>query len=490
MVFSMDAPVAVPTWLLIILSGLALLAILDRLLVPGVRWFLRQRTNRVIDRLNTRLRIQIPPFKITKREVLIERVVYHPRMMETAEEFAREHAMPREVVMARVERYAQEIVPAFNAYLYFRIGYAVARRVARMLYRVRLGYSDEAGLARIRRGSTVVFVMNHRSNMDYVLVGYLAAKRAALSYAVGEWARIWPLQTLIRSMGAYFVRRRSGDELYRRVLEIYVHMATVAGVTQAVYPEGGLTRDGRLREPRLGLLDYMLRSFDPRGGRDIVFVPVGINYDRTLEDRSLLRDLDPVSPPPGRRKALATAARFVGRNVALMARNRWHRFGYACVNFGTPISAQEYAEARGIDFRFMSRDERAEHMVALGRELMGAVGAVIPVLPVSVLATIFVREPDRGLDRMELMARGQALLGEFEASGAHVYIPRRDRDYTMEVGLRMLTLRHVVVERDGLFYARREDLPLLEYYANSVAHLLAEPVPAMAGAPTAPPARL
>jgi glycerol-3-phosphate O-acyltransferase len=118
------------------------------------------------------------------------------------------------------------------------------------------------------------------------------------------------------------------------------------------------------------------------------------------------------------------------------------------------------------------------------------VGAVIPVLPVSVLATIFVREPDHGLDRMELMARGQALLAEFEASGAHVYIPRRDRDYTMEVGLRMLTLRHVVVERDGLLYARREDLPLLEYYANSVAHLLAEPVPAMAGAPTPPPARL
>ena len=40
------------------------------------------------------------------------------------------------------------------------------------------------------------------------------------------------------------------------------------------------------------------------------------------------------------------------------------------------------------------------------------------------------------------------------------------------------------------YVARREDLPLLEYYANSVAHLLAEPVPAMAGAPTAPPARL
>ena len=103
--------------------------------------------------------------------------------------------------------------------------------------------------------------MNHRSNMDYMLAGYLAADQAALSYAVGEWARIWPLSALIRAMGAYFVRRNSSDELYRRVLERYIAMATEAGVPQAVFPEGGLTRDGRMREPKLGVLDYMLRGF-------------------------------------------------------------------------------------------------------------------------------------------------------------------------------------------------------------------------------------
>ena len=485
----MNTAVSIPVWLVIILSGLALLAILDRLLVPGVRWFLRQRTNRVIDRLNTRLRIQIPPFKITKREVLVERVAYHPRVMEAADEYARSEGMPRDVAMEKVQRYAEEIVPAFNAYLYFRIGYAIARRVARMLYRVRLGYSDEAGLARMRRGSTVVFVMNHRSNMDYVLVGYLAAKRAALSYAVGEWARIWPLQALIRSMGAYFVRRRSGDELYRRVLEVYVHMATVAGVTQAVYPEGGLSRDGLLREPKLGLLDYMLRSFDPHGIRDLVFVPVGINYDRTLEDRTLLRERDGTAPRSSRAQSIGTTARFVGRNLLLMARNQWHRFGYACVNFGSPISARDYMDARGLDFRRMSREERAAHMAALGGELMRAVGAVVPVLPVSVLATVFLRGAGQGLEPMELKARVQDLIGELEGAGAHVYIPRRDREYTMEVGLRMLTLRHLVEEREGLLHARTEELPLLTYYANSIAHLLpAHRLPA--GPPTQSPTRV
>ncbi|MES1211888.1 MAG: 1-acyl-sn-glycerol-3-phosphate acyltransferase, partial [Acidobacteriota bacterium] len=338
----------IPLWLFLLLLALAVWAALDRMLVPGVRWYLRQRANRVIDELNTRLKVEIRSFQRTRRKVLIDRLLYDPKVLEAVDAYSREKGEPREVVFARVRRYAREIVPAFNAYFYFRIGTWISRRVAQFLYRVRLGSSDEAGLAAVPPQSTVVFLMNHRSNMDYILVAYLAADRTSLSYAVGEWARIWPLQTLIRATGAYFVRRSSGDPLYRRVLERYIHMATSSGVTQAVYPEGGLSRDGRLRKPKLGLLDYMLRGFDPQGDRDLVFIPVGINYDRVLEDRTLLLDADPHDPRTPRvpRKgglgAAATTLHFTLRNLWLMVRSRWHRFGYACVNFGAPVSMREY----------------------------------------------------------------------------------------------------------------------------------------------------
>ena len=91
------------------------------------------------------------------------------------------------------QRYAARIVPAFNAYLYFPPGLCHGPpRGAPCSTAFGFGYSDEAGLAAIPKGATVVFVMNHRSNMDYILVSFLAAERVALSYAVGEWARIWP----------------------------------------------------------------------------------------------------------------------------------------------------------------------------------------------------------------------------------------------------------------------------------------------------------
>ena len=464
-----------PVWLVALLGLLLFWALLDRLLLPGARWFFRRRVNLVLDEINTRLKIRIPPFKLTRREVLIDRLLFDPQVQEAAEREARETGAPRETVQERIRRYAREIVPAFNAYIYFRLGYWFARNIVRSLYRVRLGYSDEAGLSTISPNATVVFLINHRSNMDYILVSYLAAERTALSYAVGEWAPIWPLQTLIRAMGAYFVRRNSKDPLYRKVLERYVAMATEAGVTQAVFPEGGLSRDGRLRSPKLGILDYMVRSFDPAGERDILFVPVGINYDRVFEDRSFLQELDKNAPKPGVGTALGNTLAFVTRNLWLLARNKWHRFGYACVNFGSPVSLKEYARRRNVDFRALDRDERFARVEELGREVMAGIARVVPAVPVSLVATAVLRRAGRSWSELELKGAVLDLMRELESRGAHVYVPRGDQDYAITVGLRMLTLRHLVVTTGGVYAANPAELPLLAYYANSIAHLFAGP---------------
>ncbi len=471
----MGEPVTVPLWLFVAILAFALWSLLDRLLIPSGRWFLRRRLNRLIDRVNRRLAVEIKPFQLTKRQVLIDRLIYDPQVVAAANEHARTHNVPREVAMTEVHRYAREIVPTFNAYIYFRVGYSIARAVARFLYRVRLGYADERTLAGVSPDTTVVFVMNHRSNMDYVLVAFLAAERTALSYAVGEWARIWPLQQLIRSMGAYFVRRNSDSPIYRRVLERYVHMATEAGVAQAMYPEGGLSRDGRLREPKLGLFDYMLKSFDPRGTHDIVFVPVALNYDRVLEDRTLLRALDREA---GRRSAwfaVRTALAFWASQIGLMLRGQWHRFGYACVNFGGPISARGWLAAHGGptggDLRALEKEQRFEVIGRLANDVMGEIARLVPVLPVSLMATILL-EAEGPLDELELKVRASDLIVHFETRGAKLYLPRGDRDYAFHVGLRMLSLRHLVEETgEGLFSVVATERPVLAYYANAIAHL-------------------
>ena len=143
----MTETISLPAWIAVIAGAFALWAVIDFLFIPGARWVVRRRVNRVIDDLNTRLQLQIPAFQQTKRQVLIDRLTYDPKVMEAVEAVAQESHVPREVLIRKVERYAREIVPSFNAYAYFRIGYYLARRTAQLLYRVRLGYSDDEALS-------------------------------------------------------------------------------------------------------------------------------------------------------------------------------------------------------------------------------------------------------------------------------------------------------------------------------------------------------
>src|SRR5262245_34148581 len=111
----MGSTVAVPLWLLVLMAAMAGWALLDRLLIPSVRWAMRRRANKAIAELNSRLHLRIRPFKLTRRQVLIDRLLYDPEVLEAVEQHAKTANVPREVAMDLAKRYAREIVPSFSA---------------------------------------------------------------------------------------------------------------------------------------------------------------------------------------------------------------------------------------------------------------------------------------------------------------------------------------------------------------------------------------
>lgn len=462
--------VAVPLWLLVVLVLFAGWMALERVLVPSVRWFFRRKVNQAIGEMNRRLRIRVRPFKLNRRQVLIDRLSYDPEVLEAAQRWAEAKGVPNDVAVDRVRRYATEICPSFNAYMYFGIGNGIAQRLVRMLYWIRVVYADKQGFLNINPRASLVFVLNHRSNMDYLLASYMVVHHAALSYAVGEWARVWPLQQLIRSMGAYFVRRGSGDELYRKVLARYVQMAIEGGIIQAVFPEGGLSRDGRLRPPKLGLLDYMVRSYDPAGEHDVVFIPVGINYDRVLEDRTLLLERKQAPAQPEKWNAVRNTFGFVFNIICLRIRNRWDRFGYAAVQFGSPISLKNYCVAHDIDFRRYTTDERFDQVTVLADHLMQAVGELVPALAVPLLAQV-VRDNSNAYTELELKAQVQQRLDSLSVQGRRHLIFDAASSFALDKAIRMMVIRHLLIERDGRYSANLNETNLIEYYAHSIDHL-------------------
>ncbi len=101
---------------------------------------------------------------------------------------------------------------------------------------------------------------------------------------------------------------------------------------------------------------------------------------------------------------------------------------------------------------------------------MTEVARIVPVLPVSLIATVLT-EAEGPIDELELKVRVGKLMAELETQGAKLYVPRGDRDYAFHVGLRMLALRHLVEEAGGNYTAAAAERPLLAYYANAIAHL-------------------
>lgn len=470
----MTETVEIPFWLLVLTGLLATWVVLERLLVPGVRWFFRRRANVLIETLNRRLHLRIPIFSLTKRQVLVDRLAHDPGVLEAVRIHCRETGKPWAVALGEAEKYAREIVPGFNPYVYFGWIIALCRWIVHRMYRVRLAHGEDRGLANVPENASVVFVMNHRSNMDYIFVAYLAEKHVALSFAVGEWARVWPLQQLIRSLGGYFVRRGSDNELYRRVLERYVQMAVDGGVVQAVFPEGGLTRDGAFREPKIGLMDYMLRDFDPVGERDIVFIPVALNYDRVIEDRNLLTT-------PGKRRNRKAAFKAVGGTLVTLGRSlrrRWrgylYRKGYAAAGFGKPVSARQWCRNHGLDFRKLEARSRFQKTRRFTDHLMHCIGLAMPALPVPIVCRILLIEPQTTWTRQALQEQYAETVRLLESRHAEPHVVRRNPVYGIEMALRMLLVRRLVEECDEGYRIISGEERVIAFYANSLEHLFAD----------------
>lgn len=459
-------------------------------------------------------KIPTDPFRHTHRVVVKEQVLADAGLATAIEERAAADGAPVGAVRAQVRAWLDEIVPQFNLLAYYAIGYRVGRVAAYSLYHVHL---DKASLERaqsaIPKDAAVVFVSNHRSNADFIVTGFMLSRSVQVSYAVGEWARVWPLESLFKSFGSYFVRRGEKDPLYHRTLEAYLQLVTKQGVTQAMFPEGGLSRDGALRPVKVGLLDAMAKCrLDPTFRRPLVFVPVGINFDRVLEDEILVREARGEAGRPRRSvpKKMWRLVTLIGRglvgipvNVGRFIAKRMKKHGIVAIHFGEPIVFDEwYDAARGGSFLAdPDRHARWERLRPFGELLMQRIGAAVPVTPVTMTCLALTRIGEArltaGVDRGTVLLSMSAVQQNLAAARAPFATgdPYGDRgkraaatglrhqlaeftadlevsadlEGTLERALDVMARRGLLAAgRDGVLRMEAGRWPLVQYYANSL----------------------
>jgi glycerol-3-phosphate O-acyltransferase len=417
---------------------------------------------------------RIDRFKLASRRHVRQRLMNDEVIAEAVQRHAEEAGTPLYDGWSRVDAYIHEIVPFFNVVAYYQIGYRAAGWLLHLFYKTSVDYADARARARLPRDAVLVYIMNHRSNADYILVSHALAGQVAISYAVGEWARAFPLELVFKAFGSYFIRRKYREPLYHTVLERYVQLITREGVTQGIFVEGGLTRDGRLRASKVGLLDYVLGiGRDPAFAARLHIVPVAVNYDRVLEDRSLLRELDATSGGgrPSRVTQFGEVARYIGSNVARMVTRRWKRYGRAAVVVGAPMPLGPWFAAHADLFQ-LEKAERLGRVQSLSDALLVRVGELIPVTPVPLVCAAIQSFDAEFIPRAALVERIDEMRGVLHELNARVLSSDHGAEEILVKAWRMLRMRRVVARAGSGFLVLPRGRPLLSYYANSIEHLL------------------
>jgi glycerol-3-phosphate O-acyltransferase len=426
--------------------------------------------------------IHIDQFKLKRRHAEIELEVFGSRdVVQAVQAYARDHHVSIEEARSQARRYLQEIVPKFNLLAYYRVGAPIAKAITHFLYRVVVERKPIRDFSEQSKGAAVIYIINHRSNADYVLVAHMLFKFISLSYAIGEWARVWPLNHVFKWFGGYFVRRRYREPLYHAILSKFVQTITKHGVTQGIFIEGGLTRDGAFQKPKLGMLDYLVSAKrDPDFTQPLYIIPTAVNYDRVLEDRNLTSELLGKEERASKGEKLKTSLDFLFKGFLRGIFGRFKRYGYAIVTFGTPISVDDFARAHPAILSDTFEGRKAE-LQRLAETVLAEISSALPVTPVTLVATIFRKHP---------VLTQEQMLVELERAREEY----RDRPWLLrektpkeiwKAARQVLELRHLITPveqwRDELFEDRggmpeledawtwnEQELLLRDYYANAL----------------------
>jgi glycerol-3-phosphate O-acyltransferase len=438
----------------------------------------RLRANRIAVRAVHRSGTRIDRFKLTKKAFVRTSLLADPEIARAVGEHAVECAVGEDATWKLVEGYIDEIVPFFNILTYYKFGLVVSRVLLNFFYKISAEYAGGSSHPPLPRDAIVIYLMNHRSNADYVLVGYVLSGQVAISYAVGEWARTFPLEYIFKSFGAYFIRRKYREKLYQTVLERYVQLITRNGVTQGIFLEGGLSRDGRLGKAKIGLLDYLIgvardSTMRPR----LYVVPVAINYDRVLEDRSLLRELDTREgrTRPPRYVQLGEVLRYAGWNLARLVVRRWKRYGRAAVVIGEPIPLSPWLEAQDDEtggLFALARADRLQRVQVLADSVLDRIASIIPVTPVTLACAALQTFEGDFVTHAHLLSRMEEMREVLHELNARVIHREGAIQEIFDRAWRMLKMRRILVRAGSGYAILPANRPLVSYYANSIAHLL------------------
>ncbi len=135
----------------------------------------------------------------------------------------------------------------------------------------------------------------------------------------------------LRMAGAFFMRRTfRGDPLYKAIFTGYVEQLCQDQMIIEFFIEGTRSRTNKMLAPKFGILQILNNSYFGKKCEEVTFIPVTINYTRTLEGESFPNELT------GENKVKESLSRVV-KALSILSMN----FGTIFLDFYAPIKLTE-----------------------------------------------------------------------------------------------------------------------------------------------------
>jgi glycerol-3-phosphate O-acyltransferase len=290
---------------------------------------------RLLESINTRIRVNRGPVKRSRTEVK-ELVLQEERVQQAVTDMAVKESSSSAKARKKAEAYVDEIA-ADQRISGIHFFYYVLKWVMFNIFQG-VDYRPEE-FSELREWSakrSLIFVPCHKSHFDYFLVLWLAfVNRMAVPHtAAGKNLSFWPAGPMLRTGGAFFLRRSlKGMQLYKEVFAAYVRNLLREKVNIVFYPEGGRSRTGKLLQPRLGMLTFLIEAIEAGDVEDLLFVPTFQGYDQIPEESAYLRELSGYEKKAESVRQVLQARKILSK-----------KFGKAYVRFHRPLSYTEFRE--------------------------------------------------------------------------------------------------------------------------------------------------
>jgi glycerol-3-phosphate O-acyltransferase len=356
-----------------------------------------RKTNRFLRFHFRRIREAAIGPDLSHRYNLIEAMIASAALQEAIVDEAQRLGIGIDEARTRARRFAWEIASDFS-YPVVRAGELVLKQLFSRIYDEVVVHRG-AELAAIAPGKGLVYLPNHRSHVDYLLLSYFvnAQGLAPPHIAAGDNLNIPVVGPILRRGGAFFLRRSfKGEPLYAAVFREYLHAMLAKSFPIAYFIEGGRSRSGRTLSPKSGLLGMTVESFMREHPRPLLLVPVYFGYEKLLEGRTLVAELE---GQPKRRESLS--------EIVGVARHLKREYGNVHVNFGTPLDLDSFLDRELPGWHALRGDERRDAARQLTSTLAGEmaqrINSAVVINPINVYAMAIVASPRHALDEHALV---------------------------------------------------------------------------------------